>query len=168
MISFVYFCSTSCLRCHQVACISFSILHSISWEEGTTILSVPSIDRLLGCSLFIAIMTNAAINILICVFWCTCTDSSTGNMSRSGFLSWKRDICSGFQITGKYFPKGFTLTVCEHSNESGARGQPVSALYALPKQTCSNGSSVRAGNVSLGHGCSSGWLEKGKRKKTQE
>ena len=120
MISFVYFCSTSCLRCHQVSCISFSILHSISWEEGTTILSVPSIDRLLGCSLFIAIMTTAAINILIRVFWCTCTDSSTGNMSRSGFLSWKRDIRSGFQITSKYFPKGFTLTVCEHSNESGA------------------------------------------------
>lgn len=69
MISFVYFCSTSCLRCNQVACISFSILHSISWEEGTTILFIPSIDILLGCSLFIAIMTNAAINILIHVFF---------------------------------------------------------------------------------------------------
>lgn len=116
-------------------------------------------------------MTNAVINILIHVFWCTCSDSSTGNMSRSGFLSWKRDICSGFQNTDKYFPKGFTSTVCEHSNEVWSKfmqGQPVSALHALPKQTCSNGSSVRAGNVSLGHGCSSGWLEKWKRKKTQE
>ena len=64
MISFVYFCSTSCLRCNQVACISFSILHSISWEEGTTILFIPSIDILLGCSLFIAIMTNAVMKFM--------------------------------------------------------------------------------------------------------
>lgn len=117
MISFVYFCSTSCLRCNQVACISFSILHSISWEEGTTILFIPSIDILLGSSLFIAIMTNAVINILTHVFCCTYTDSSTGNMSGSGFLSCKRGTCSGFQNADKYFPKGFTSTVYEHSNE---------------------------------------------------
>lgn len=117
MISFVYFCSTSCLRCNQVACISFSILHSISWEEGTTILFIPSIDILLGCSLFIAIMTNAAINILIHVFFAHVQTLLLGILSRSGFLSCKRSTCSGFQNTDKYFPKVFTSTVYEHINE---------------------------------------------------
>lgn len=107
MISFIYFCSTFYLRCNQVdACsISFSILHSISWEEYTTNLFISSIDRLLGFQ-FVAIMTSVAVNILVHVSWCTYTYTSIGNMSRSRFLSCKRGICSGFQNADKHFPKG--------------------------------------------------------------
>lgn len=74
----------------------------------------------------------------------------------------------GFQNTDKCFPKGFTSTVHEHSTEVWSKfvqGQPESTLYVLPKQTCSNGSSVRAGNVNLGHGCPVDGQKNGKERK---
>lgn len=109
----------------------FSILHSISWEEGTTILFIPSIKYTFGF-LFIAIMTNAVINILTaCLLFAHIQTLILGICLEVDSWAVKRGTCSGFQNADKYFPKGFTSTVYEHSNEEsgaslcrGNQGQP--------------------------------------------